>query len=361
MNMVSRILCHCTLAAGVASASSPAYAQQTTDAIAVAVPQSGPYALFGNQFLQGLQASPITAQYDFEIVDTACSRTGGEAVASQIDASIIVGFTCVDALDAAQQTGALAGKTIIVPFAGPLSQAPATDTTNYARTISFGPSPTDETDILAQYVIANWRDKNIAVIDDGTLYGRQIAQDVLAAMTEQNLTPVYTTTFRPQLDNQVGLVRLLQRAGATHVVVGGDRFDAAAIANATAIVDYRLTLAGGTAFGEGVAEGTLPDGTVYVSLPDWTQQNTAQDFIATLDETGNTPEGFTFWGYATGQLMAQWLEQDALNATDIAHRSWPTIFGDLSFNDDAVLTSNLYEIRQVETVQTTAPSSDGTN
>lgn len=359
--MLRRILCHFALAVAVTGPLAAAHAQQTTDKIAVAVPQSGPYALFGSQFLQGLQASPITARYDFEIVDTGCSRTGGEAVAPQIDASIIVGFTCVDALDAAQQTGALAGKTIIVPFTGPLSQAPATDTTKYARTISFGPSPSDETDILASYVTSNWRDKSIAVIDDGTLYGRQIAQDVLAAMAEQNLTPVYTTTFRPQLDNQVGLVRLLQRAGATHVVVGGDRFDAAAIANATAIVDYRLTLAGGTAFGEGVADGALPAGTVYVSLPDWSQQNPAQDFITALDETGTAAEGFTFWGYATGQLAAQWLEQNALTGNAIASQPWPTIFGDVRFNDDAKLTSNLYEIRVVAEAQTPARSNDSTN
>ncbi|MGB7432605.1 MAG: ABC transporter substrate-binding protein, partial [Ahrensia sp.] len=245
--MVRRLLCHFVLAIAVSGALTAAHAQEAADKIGVALPQTGPYALFGTQFLQGLQASPVAVDYEFESVDTACSRAGGEAVAPQINASIIVGFPCVDALDAAQQTAALAGKTIVVPFAGPVSQAPATDTTHYARTISFGPAPSDETDTLADYVTSNWRDKSIAVIDDGTLYGRQIAENVLAAMAEQNLTPVYTTTFRPQLDNQVGLVRLLQRAGATHVVVGGDRFDAAAIANGTAIVGHRLTLAGGTA------------------------------------------------------------------------------------------------------------------
>lgn len=359
--MLGRLLCHFALAVAVSGPLTAAHAQDATDKIGVAVPQTGPYALFGTQFLQGLQASPVAVAYEFESVDTACSRAGGEAVAPQINASIIVGFPCVDALDAAQQTAALTGKTIVVPFAGPVSQAPAIDTTHYARTIFFGPSPSDETDTLADYITDNWRDKSIAVIDDGTLYGRQIAENVLAAMAEQNLTPVYTTTFRPQLENQVGLVRLLQRAGATHVVVGGDRFDAAAIANATAIVGHRLTLAGGTAFGEGVAEGTLPAGTVYVSLPDWSQQEAAPELIAALDETGATAEGFTFWGYATGQLMAQWLEQNALTDNAIAGQPWPTIFGDLSFNDDAVLTTNLYEIRVVVEAQSSAPSNKSTN
>lgn len=313
----------------------------------MAIPQSGPYRLFGTQFLQGLNTSPLAATATFNVVDTVCSRTGGEAAASQITSDIIIGFPCVDALDSAQQSGLLAGKTILVPFSGPVTQAPATDTTNYARVISFGPSTTNETDTLAEYVVNNWRSESIAVIDDGTLYGRQIAQDILAALSNANLPSVYTTTFRPQLENQVGLVRLLQRAGATHIVVGGDRFDADAIAQATQIIDYELTLAGGTAFGEGIAEGSLPAGTAFVTLPDWSEQKAAQDAIMALDEAGIAAEGFAFWGYATGQLAAAWLAADALKKDGISSQSWPTIFGQIQFNVDGTLDTNLYAINQV--------------
>ena len=43
------------------------------------------------------------------------------------------------------------------------------------------------------------------------------------------LKPVFVDTFRPQLDNQIGLAGRLRKAGATHVFVGGDRDDIAII------------------------------------------------------------------------------------------------------------------------------------
>ena len=47
--------------------------------------------------------------------------------------------------------------------------------------------------------------------------------------SRQALKPVFVDTFRPQLDNQIGLAGRLRKAGATHVFVGGDRDDIAII------------------------------------------------------------------------------------------------------------------------------------
>ena len=70
-------------------------------------------------------------------------------------------------------------------------------------------------------------DELFAIIDDGTIYGRELAESFALAAEQAGLKPVFVDTFRPQLDNQIGLVGRLSKAGATHVFAGGDRDDIA--------------------------------------------------------------------------------------------------------------------------------------
>ena len=84
-----------------------------------------------------------------------------------------------------------------------------------------------------------------AIVDDGTIYGRELAETFRAAAEQAALKPVFVDTFRPQLDNQIGLVGRLQKAGATHVFVGGDRDDIAIMGRDAAQLDAGIVFAGG--------------------------------------------------------------------------------------------------------------------
>ncbi len=66
-----------------------------------------------------------------------------------------------------------------------------------------------------------------------------------AAAEQAGLKPVFVDTFRPQLDNQIGLVGRLRKAGATHVFAGGDRDDIAIMARDAAELGVPLVIAGG--------------------------------------------------------------------------------------------------------------------
>jgi branched-chain amino acid transport system substrate-binding protein len=61
------------------------------------------------------------------------------------------------------------------------------------------------------------------------------------------LKPVFLDVFRPQLDNQIGLIGRLQKAGATNVFVGGDRDDVAIMAATTPKLGAGIGFAGGEA------------------------------------------------------------------------------------------------------------------
>src|SRR5690606_40871144 len=98
---------------------------------------------------------------------------------------------------------------------------------------------------VANLLIDKWRSNHFAIIDDGTIYGRELAENLRAEAELAGLEPVLVDTFRPQLENQIGLVGRLRRSGATHVFVGGDRFDIAVIARDARNLGYDVTFAGG--------------------------------------------------------------------------------------------------------------------
>ena len=49
-----------------------------------------------------------------------------------------------------------------------------------------------------------------AIVDDGTIYGRELSESLRLAAEQAGLKPVFVDTFRPQADNQIGLVGRLQ-------------------------------------------------------------------------------------------------------------------------------------------------------
>ena len=204
------------------------------------------------------------------VIDDGCSMQGGAAAARRAasdGARIVVGLPCIDALDGAAPILSAAGIPVLVPGirAADITRPPrGTDEWTVFRT---GPRLENEAAVLGAYLAQAWRDVPVAIIDDGTLYGRLIAEGVRAELEARALSPVFTDTFRPLLDNQVALVRRIVRSGATHVVVGGEARDAAVIARSADIARVRLTLAGGSYLIAPSDDGRLPDGTIAVDVP----------------------------------------------------------------------------------------------
>ena len=130
-----------------------------------------------------------------------------------------------------------------------------------------GPAAHTEFAVLAGHLARAWREASFAIIDDGTLYGRQLAENVRLLLADAALEPVFVDTYRPLLESQAALVRRLQRSGASHVLIGGEARDAAIIAADAARIGYRLAIAGGSILVAPPADGRLPDGTITVAVP----------------------------------------------------------------------------------------------
>ena len=251
--------------AALMAASTPS--TSADEGVAVLAPLSGPFAPIGRNIARTAQSVIDT---DVPVVDDGCDAETATAAARDVIASgskLVIGLPCIDAFDAAAPDLAEAGIAIL---AVGLQAEDITGTPRGAETwpvFRIGAPATAEFAVLADHVTTYWRDVSFAVIDDGTLYGRQLTENLRLLLSDAALEPVFVDAYRPLLQNQTALVRRLQRAGATHVVIGGEARDAAVIAANAAAIGYPLQLAGGSVLIAPPEDGHLPDGTIIAAIP----------------------------------------------------------------------------------------------
>lgn len=334
----------------VFSAGSPAHAQDDAR-IGIAAPLSGYFSIIGEQIEAGAMAAlQRRADVTHRVADDQCSEDDGARSARELaDAgvSVVIGYPCIEALDSALPVLADAGIAVIA--IGVQAELVAEqDAGGTGQVLRLAPKAAHEADAIATYLRDAWRDANFAIIDDGTLYGRQLAETVRFLLKEDNLRPVFTDTYRPQIENQAGLVRRLQRAGATHVLVGGDAFDAAVIARNAEAIGIPLTLAGGSALVAPPSAGKLSDGTLVAKLPDWSVRDAAAGIAAELATTPVGTDGYVLPAYAAAEI--------AIFGADIADgnggfprdrmtgRTFETAIGPIRFDENGDVTRNLFEV-----------------
>src|SRR5690606_13601679 len=206
-----------------------AFAQEMR--IGFAAPLSGTFAPLGQQLRDGAQVAANTMSVQLAISDDQCSAEGGKTAADNFvreNVQIATGFLCSEALEAALPI--LNEKNIPVLTSG-ISDLTLSERRASTHLPVFRLSAGIEKEMRAtsSFLASLWRSQPFAIIDDGTIEGRQRASLLLASLREQQLQPVFTDTYRPGLENQNALVARLRRAGATHVYVGGERDDIAAI------------------------------------------------------------------------------------------------------------------------------------
>ena len=312
--------------------------------IVVALPFSGAYGLLGEQLLVGLQSSPLADIATLDQIDTQCDAAGAEASLTMIDENVttIIGFMCPDAFDVAVASQSMSGKRLIVPLLPALDFAPTVDSSSFPVRFHFAPAADEAARLLGTQIAERWAKASIALIDDGTLTGREFVDTVRAVLQDAGIEPVYVTNYRPQIDNQVALVRLIERAGATHVVIGGDRFDASRIADAMDVTGYRFSLAGGPALSNEGGNEPLPQGTLIARLPDFQGLPEAGGAVAAIAETGQRTDGLAVFGYALGQTAASILDNAETARVE-------TAIGPVTIGAQRIEMPPLYRLHEVTT------------
>jgi branched-chain amino acid transport system substrate-binding protein len=271
--------------------------------VGVAAPLSGPSAILGKQIELGTGLAAQANGIELKTVDDACTADGGAAAARDFAAAevnVVVGFLCTDAIEAAMPI--LKDANIPVITVGVRTES-LTD--RRAKTgwpvYRLGPRGDDERNAVASSLTRLWQNELFAIIDDGTIYGREMAETFRAAAEQAALKPVFVDTFRPQLDNQIGMIGRLKKAGATHVFAGGDGDDIAIMGRDAEQLQAGIVFAGGENLRTPPGDVPYATGTLMIAPPEWADVADPK-VLESFSAQKITPDGYTLPAYAAIEI-----------------------------------------------------------
>ncbi|WP_343314619.1 branched-chain amino acid ABC transporter substrate-binding protein [Brucella sp. BE17] len=333
-----------SLAILLMAGSLPVYAENMR--IGFAAPLSGTFAPLGNQLAQGARIAALAKGAELVVSDDHCTAEGGKDAAErfvQQNVQIAAGFLCSEALEAALR---VLGKRNIPIIISGISEPTLTEkrTSPAMPTFRLTTGLNKETQATASFLGSLWRAQPFAIIEDGTIEGRERAGHVLASLKAQQLQPVFTDTYRPGLENQNALIARLKRAGASHVYVGGERDDISAIAASAERMNYPLVIAGGSLLDAVPGAVPLAEGTLMTAPLKPQNLPTAKPAIDALKASGDLVDGFAITGYASVEItvsaLAQAQERKQPLPDVLRNVSFETALGTIKFDPNGLRTDN---------------------
>ena len=334
------------LAAAAALSAADGSAAQT---LGLAAPLSGDSELLGRQVAAGARIAAHAADLQLAPADDACTAEGGAEAARRFaedKVAIVVGFLCMEAIEAALPVLKEADIPVITVGVRTDSLTDRRDKTGWP-VFRLAPRADGERGAVAAMLTKAWRNELFAIVDDGTIYGRELAESFRAAAAQAALKPVFVDTYRPELDNQIGLVGRLKKAGATHVFVGGDGQDLAIMARDAQKLDAAMVFAGGEALREPPGAVPYPAGTLMVAPPEWADMadTGALDAFAAA---GVRPEGYALPAYAAVEIARAALSAAGASSKPLGQvltaRDFATAIGPIRFDAKGDLVQTPYRM-----------------
>ncbi len=322
----------------------------------IVAPLSGAVAPLGEQLRQGAETAAVERGLEASrvfIADDACTGEGGEAAARDMiaaDVSLVVGFLCTEAIEAALPLLKEAAIPVITPGVRTDSLTDRRDRTGWP-VYRTAPRADGEQKAVEDILIPRWRDQLFALVDDGTIYGRELIESFRLASETAGLKAVFVDTYRPQMDNQVGLVARLRRAGATHVLVGGDRADVAIMGRDAAELGYDLVIAAGENLRAAPDDIPLAEGTLMIGLAE-PAEIAAPDVLAALARREIIPDGYVLLAFASMEIAMKAQAEAAAAGTTVADvlsgGSYETALGTIGFDAKGDLAESPYRLFRYE-------------
>ncbi|WP_378942730.1 branched-chain amino acid ABC transporter substrate-binding protein [Mesorhizobium sp. ANAO-SY3R2] len=317
--------------------------------IGIAAPLSGPQVMLGKQVTAGATLAAEKVAAAPTVADDECTAEGGaKAAQSLIEAkvAVAVGFLCSEAIEAALPLLKDAHIPVITIGVRTDSLTDSRDKTGWP-VFRLAPRGDGERNAAAALLTRLWANELFAIVDDGTIYGRELAGSFRAAAEQAGLKPVFMDTFRPQLDNQVALVGRLRKAGATHVFVGGDGEDIAIMGRDAAELGADIVFAGGETLR--VADRTVhpAQGTLMIAPPEWTSVASA-DVLEAFEERKLVTDGYILPAYAAVEIAAAAASMAASRGKPLVEvltgQDFETAIGTIRFNGKGDLAENPFRL-----------------
>jgi branched-chain amino acid transport system substrate-binding protein len=309
---------------------------------------TGPNAYQGEQQQQGVEMAiadinaaggVLGQQLRLVSVDDACDSGQAIAAAHKLVAekvAFVVGHQC---------SGASIPAAGIYERAGVIQMTPASTNpqlTENGRLNVFRICGRDDQQgaIAGAYLAARGRDAKIAILNDGSVYGKGIAEETKHQLRQHGGAETLYDELEPGLSDYSPLIAKLQAAGIQIAYFGGYYREAAILIRNAREQGYNLQLVSGDSIASEAfiqVTGEAGEGTVFTSFRDPRRNPGANSLLERFRQKGFEPEGYTLYSYGAVQAWAQAIakagstEPQAVMSALRSHE-FETILGRVSFD-----------------------------
>jgi branched-chain amino acid transport system substrate-binding protein len=200
--------------------------------------------------------------------------------------------------------------------------------------------------VAGNYLADHWGDKKIAILHDGTTYGRGLADETRKQLNKRGVTEAIYDAFTPAKNDYAAEVTVLQAASIAVLYVGGYHTEAALIVRAARDRGYSVQLISGDALATeefALIAGPAAEGTLFTFPADPRRNPEAAPVVERFRAENFEPAGYTLLSYSAVQAWAQAVEKAGsleLQAVIASLRShqFDTVSGRIDFDDKGDLT-----------------------
>ncbi|HEY1383317.1 MAG TPA: branched-chain amino acid ABC transporter substrate-binding protein [Dongiaceae bacterium] len=322
--------------------------------IGVAGPMTGDIAPFGAQLRRGAQqaVADLNAQggvlgkhVRLVIGDDQCSPPRAVSIANALTkqgAVFVAGHFCSGSSIPASKVYDEAGVLQITP-----SSTNPQLTENGIPTL-FRTCGNDDMQgpFAGKWIAENYAGRNVAILDDGSTYGRRIADEAARSLGASGMKAVVRDSYAQKLKDFSALVAKLKEAKVAIAYVGGYHNSVGLLIRQAREQGFTGDFAGADALYTSefwAIAGTAGEGVRFTDASSQVNFVSAKSVVETFRASNYEPEGYTLSAYAAVQAWAAGAEiagsTEAAKVAKALHENViPTVIGDLSWDAKGDLT-----------------------
>lgn len=200
--------------------------------------------------------------------------------------------------------------------------------------------------VAGNYLADHWGDKKIAILHDGTLYGKGLADETRKQLKKRGVTEAIYQAYTPAKSDYSTEIAALKAADVAVAYVGGYHAEVALIVRGARERGNTVQLISGDALATeefALIAGPAAEGTLFTFSADPRRNPSAAPVVERFRAENFEPAGYTLLSYGAVQAWAQAVkEAGSLDLreviTSLRTHQFDTVLGRIDFDDKGDLT-----------------------
>src|SRR3954452_15730081 len=316
--------------------------------IAVAGPMTGGESAFGRQMKNGAEQAVadlngaggvLGKKLALQVGDDACDPKQARSIAEKFASSkipFVAGHYCSSSSIPASEAYAEGNVLQITPAStNPLYTE--RKLWNVARVCG---RDDQQGLVAAEYILKNYKDKNVAILNDKSTYGKGLADETKKALNKAGFTEKMFESYNKGDKDFNAIVSRLKRDNIDLVYVGGYHQESGLLVRQMRDQGLKTVLMAGDALADkefATITGPAGEGTLFTFGPDPRNKPTAKAIVERFKAKNIDPEGYTLYTYAAMQVWSQAAKKagttDAKKVMEVIKAGkWDTVIGPIEYD-----------------------------